>query len=98
MKLSIIGTGYVGRVTGTGFASLDNDVICMDVGAEKIDRLSRGILTIYEPGLEEVFKRNLKSGRLTFTTDVAASIRSSDIIFIRIGTPCDPLQSTDLRV
>ena len=64
MKLAIMGTGYVGIVTGTGLANLGNDVICVDVDAEKIDRLAGGSLTIYEPGLEEIFKKNLKGGRL----------------------------------
>ena len=69
MKLTVAGTGYVGIVTGTGFANLGNDVICYDVDAEKINKLSAGRLTIYEPGLDELFKRNLEAGRLRFSTD-----------------------------
>ena len=96
MKLTIMGTGYVGIVTGTGLASLGNDVICVDIDAEKIDRLSGGSLTIYEPGLEEIFKRNLKGGRLKFTVDTAAAIQNSDLIFICVGTPSNHLQEADL--
>ena len=87
MKLTVVGTGYVGLVTGTGFANLGNDVTCLDIDGGKIDRLSNGELTIYEPGLDEVFKRNLKSGRLVFTTDGAKAIQGAEIIFICVGTP-----------
>jgi len=96
MKLAIMGTGYVGIVTGTGLANLGNDVICVDVDADKIDRLAGGSLTIYEPGLEEIFRRNLKGGRLKFTTDTAAAIQNSDLIFICVGTPSNHLQEADL--
>ena len=87
MKLTVVGTGYVGLVTGTGFANLGNDVTCLDIDGGKIDRLSSGELTIYEPGLDEVFKRNLKSGRLVFTTDAAKAIQGAEIILICVGTP-----------
>jgi len=96
MKLTIMGTGYVGIVTGTGLASLGNDVVCVDVDSDKIDRLTGGDLTIYEPGLEEIFKRNLKGGRLKFTTDSASAIETSDLIFICVGTPSNHLQEADL--
>ena len=96
MKLAIMGTGYVGIVTGTGLANLGNDVICVDVDAEKIDRLAGGSLTIYEPGLEEIFRRNLKGGRLKFTIDTASAIQKSDLIFICVGTPSNHLQEADL--
>ncbi|MFC1815296.1 UDP-glucose dehydrogenase family protein [Thermodesulfobacteriota bacterium] len=96
MKLTITGTGYVGIVTGTGLANLGNDVICVDIDTEKIELMASGRLTIYEPGLEEIFKRNLKSGRLRFATDIAAAIHASDIIFICVGTPSNKQQEADL--
>ncbi len=89
MKLTIIGAGYVGLVTGVGFANLGNDVLCLDVDKSKIDRLKQGELTIFEPGLNEIYERNLKNGRIQFTTDEMEAIESSDIIFICVGTPID---------
>ena len=96
MKLTVAGTGYVGIVTGTGFANLGNDVICHDIDEKKIDLLANGAMPIYEPGLEEMFRRNLESGRLQVTTDTIKSIRESDIIFICGGTPNDKHQQVDL--
>lgn len=96
MKLTIVGTGYVGLVTGTGFANLGNDVICLDIDRTKVDRLTGGQLTIYEPGLEELFRRNLKGGRLTFTTDAETAIKASEIIFLCVGTPPNERQEADL--
>ncbi len=96
MKLAIIGTGYVGLVTGAGFANLGNDVICLDIDQTKIDQLSDGVMTIYEPGLEEIHQRNLKTGRLTFTTDGIKAVQESDIIFICVGTPENEQQEADL--
>jgi UDPglucose 6-dehydrogenase len=96
MKLTVVGTGYVGVVTGTGFANLGNDVICYDVDGAKIDLLSGGKLPIYEPGLGELFHRNLETGRLRFTTDSAKAIQDSEIIFICVGTPSNPDQAADL--
>ncbi len=96
MKLTMIGTGYVGLVTGTGFANFGNDVICLDVDANKVDMLSKGKLTIYEPGLEEIFERNMKRGRIRFTTDTAKAISESDIIFICVGTPSNNNYEADL--
>ena len=96
MKLTIIGIGYVGIVSGTGLANLGNDVICLDIDREKIDRLAKGELTIYEPGLDEIYKRNLKGGRLRFTTDVIKAVQESDIIFICVDTPLNNLQEADL--
>ena len=96
MKLTVAGTGYVGIVTGTGFANLGNDVICYDVDAEKINKLSAGRLTIYEPGLDELFKRNLEAGRLRFNTDPISAIQESEIIFICVGTPSNLEQAADL--
>lgn len=96
MKLAIIGTGYVGLVNGAGFANLGNDVICLDIDKAKIDQLSDGVMTIYEPGLEEICQRNLKTGRLTFTTDGIKAVQESDIIFICVGTPENEQQEADL--
>ncbi|MDC0163517.1 UDP-glucose/GDP-mannose dehydrogenase family protein [Candidatus Pelagibacter sp.] len=89
MKISMIGTGYVGLVSGTCFSELGNNVICSDIDKNKINKLNKGIIPIYEPGLEELIKRNSKQGRLKFSSDVASSIKSSDIIFICVGTPAN---------
>jgi len=96
MKLTIVGTGYVGLVTGTGFANLCNDVMCLDIDESKIESLKNGTMPIYEPGLEELFRRNLKSGRLRVTTDAVSAIQDSDIIFICAGTPTDSNMHADL--
>ena len=96
MKLTIAGTGYVGLVTGTGFANLGNDVICFDIDRAKIDSLADGVIPIYEPGLEELYKRNLKTGRLKFTTDAKKAVRESEIIFICVNTPTNEHQEADL--
>jgi UDPglucose 6-dehydrogenase len=96
MKLTIAGTGYVGLVTGTGFANLGNDVICFDIDREKVDLLNNGIIPIYEPGLEELFHRNVEAGRLTFTTDAEKAVRESEIIFICVNTPTNEHQEADL--
>ncbi|MBW1837994.1 MAG: UDP-glucose/GDP-mannose dehydrogenase family protein [Deltaproteobacteria bacterium] len=96
MKLTIVGTGYVGLVAATGFANLGNDVICVDIDKEKIDLLTSGVVPIYEPGLEELYKNNLKGGRLKFTTDMMMAVQESDIIFICVGTPSNEFQEADL--
>jgi len=96
MKLTVAGTGYVGLVTGAGFANLGNDLICFDIDKAKIDLLSDGVVPIYEPGLEEIYRRNLKTGRLKFTTDAQKAVQESDIIFICVGTPEDEHQNADL--
>ena len=96
MKLTIAGTGYVGLVTGTGFANLGNEVICFDIDKAKIDKLADGVMPIYEPGLEEIFKRNLKAGRLVFITDAKKAVQESDIIFICVNTPVNEHQEADL--
>ncbi len=97
MNVAVIGTGYVGLVTGVGFAETGNSVICADVDASKIERLQRNRIPIYEPGLEPMVQRNQTEGRLAFTTDVGAAVEASDIAFIAVGTPQDEDGSADLR-
>ena len=82
MNVCVVGTGYVGLVTGVCFADLGNEVICVDKDARKIDMLNRGEMPIYEPGLEEMVKRNREENRITFTTDLAAAVKKSLVIFI----------------
>ncbi len=87
MKLCMIGTGYVGLVSGVCFADLGNEVICVDKDQTKINKLKKGVIPIYEPGLSELVKKNYKSGRLNFTTDLSDAIKNSQIVFICVGTP-----------
>ncbi len=87
MKIAMIGAGYVGLVTGTCLANLGNDVICMDIDPAKIESLKKGIVPIYEPGLRDLVEINLNEGRLRFTTDMEDAVKSSDVIFIAVGTP-----------
>ncbi len=96
MKIAIIGTGYVGLVTGTCFADVGNNVICVDNDASKIDRLNNGEIPIYEPGLDRLVVRNFKEGRLTFTTDIKKAVEESLVCFIAVGTPPDEDGSADL--
>ena len=97
MKISIIGTGYVGLVSGTCLAELGNDVMCLDVDQGKIDMLKRGEIPIYEPGLEVLVTRNVAAGRLHFTTDFAESAKHGEVQFIAVGTPPDEDGSADLQ-
>jgi UDPglucose 6-dehydrogenase len=97
MNLTIIGTGYVGLVTGACLADIGNDVLCLDLDQRKIDVLNNGGVPIHEPGLQEIIARNRKAGRLKFTTDVAASVAHGDIQFIAVGTPPDEDGSADLQ-
>src|SRR5262245_15781085 len=87
MKIAVIGTGYVGLVTGTCFAEFGNEVTCIDIDEKKIALLQSGGVPIYEPGLQEMVQRNASDGRLSFTTDLAAGIRPAQLIFIAVGTP-----------
>jgi UDPglucose 6-dehydrogenase len=97
MRITIVGTGYVGLVTGTCFANTGNHVICLDVDQAKIDQLEAGELPIYEPGLEELIRRNVKAERLHFTTDKAAAYEKAEVVFICVGTPANEQGRADLR-
>ena len=97
MKITIIGTGYVGLVTGTCLAEVGNDVLCLDVDARKIEMLKQGGIPIYEPGLEDMVKRNVAAGRLHFTTNVDESVAFGTVQFIAVGTPPDEDGSADLQ-
>ena len=87
MKLAVIGTGYVGLVAGTCFSETGNEVVCVDIDEAKIATLQQGKIPIYEPGLEEMVRRNAEEQRLIFTTDVKSAVQNSSIIFIAVGTP-----------
>jgi UDPglucose 6-dehydrogenase len=96
MRITVIGTGYVGLVTGTCLSELGNDVVCLDKAEEKIRSLQNGIVPIYEPGLGEMIERNMLDDRLRFTTDSSFAIAHGDIIFIAVGTPPKEDGSADL--
>lgn len=96
MKIAVIGTGYVGLVSGTCFAESGNDVVCVDIDAKKIERLRRGEIPIYEPGLAEMVEGNIAAERLTFTTDLAAAVKPAQVIFLAVGTPQSADGSADL--
>ena len=97
MNIAVIGTGYVGLVTGTCFAETGNSVICVDIDEEKVKKLSSGKITIFEPGLEKLFERNSKEGRLKFTTSLADGIKNAKVIFLALPTPPGGDGSADLR-
>lgn len=97
MKVGVVGTGYVGLVSGTGFAEMGNDVICIDTDLNKVEKLKEGILPIYEPGLEELVLKNYKSARLQFSTDIKEAVSSADVLFICVGTPPDEDGKADLQ-
>ncbi len=90
MKITVVGTGYVGLVTGTCFAETGNDVTCVDIDVKKVEKLSSGQITIYEPGLEKLFERNLKEGRLHFTTNLEEGIRDAAVSFLRLPVKTVP--------
>ena len=97
MKIAVVGTGYVGLVTGTCFAETGNTVTCIDIDQEKVKKLTNGKITIYEPGLEQLFERNIKQNRLMFTTHLAEGIAEADVIFLALPTPPGEDGSADLK-
>ena len=97
MKITVVGTGDVGLVTGTCFSETGNKVTCVDIDKSKVEKLSNGQITIYEPGLEKIFLRNIKEGRLTFTTELASAIEGAEIIFLALPTPPGADGSADLK-
>jgi UDPglucose 6-dehydrogenase len=97
MNIAVVGTGYVGLVTGTCFAETGNNVICVDIDKSKVDKLNNGKITIYEPGLELLFERNLRQGRLNFTTNLADGIKDAKVIFLALPTPPGEDGSADLK-
>ncbi len=96
-KIAVIGTGYVGLVTGTCFADLGNDVVCVDVDEDKVRKLKQGESPIYELGLEEMLQRNMKAKRLDFTTSYEKALAGAEFVFIAVGTPEAPDGSADMR-
>jgi UDPglucose 6-dehydrogenase len=97
MRIAVVGTGYVGLVAGTCFAESGNNVTCIDIDGEKIEKLKAGVIPIYEPGLEELLRRNVRDGRLAFTTDYAQGIPQAQVVFIAVGTPPGETGSADLK-
>ncbi len=97
MKISVVGTGYVGLVSGTCFAETGLEVVCVDVDQSKIDMLNNGQIPIYEPGLEDIYKKNVEKGRLSFSNSLEDSLKGSDVVFIAVGTPPDEDGSADLK-
>src|SRR5262245_30152684 len=96
MKLAVIGSGYVGLVTGAGFSDFGNHVTCVDIDQARIDRLRRGEIPFFEPGLPELVQRNVKQGRLTFTSDTVDAVREAEVVFLAVGTPSRPDGAADL--
>ena len=96
-NICIIGTGYVGLVSGAGMADFGNSVICADIDTSKIDMLQDGGIPIYEPGLKELVERNVNAGRLSFSTDIAASVKNAEVVFIAVGTPMGDNGEADLK-
>src|SRR4030042_5403287 len=98
MKVAMVGAGYVGLVTAACFAEMGNEVTCVDADRAKVEALEQGIIPIYEPGLEDYIRRNTQENRLFFTTDLAAAVQRSLIVFIAVGTPQDRDGSADLSM
>jgi UDPglucose 6-dehydrogenase len=96
-NIAVVGTGYVGLVTGTCFAETGNNVICIDIDANKVAKMQNGEIPIYEPELDVLFERNIKAGRLNFTTDLAAGIKDSEIFFLALPTPISAGTRAELR-
>ena len=96
MRITVVGTGYVGLVTGTCLANTGNDVVCLDLNEAKIEGLKEGVLPIYEPGLNVLVDRNVSAGRLLFTTDISTAYDRAEVIFICVGTPSDDEGRADL--
>jgi UDPglucose 6-dehydrogenase len=96
MNIAVVGTGYVGLVSGTCFAESGNEVVCVDIDHKRIEQLNRGEVPIYEPGLEELVRRNVKDGRLSFTTELAPAVQRSMVSFIAVGTPMSATGAADL--
>lgn len=96
MKIAVIGTGYVGLVTGTCFSEDGHSVVCVDTNADKIEKLNKGVIPIYEPGLDDLVERNVKAKRLTFTTSVESACADVDVVFLAVGTPPGPTGAADL--
>ena len=97
VKVAVVGTGYVGLVTGTCFAEMGNTVWCVDINKIKIDNLKKGIIPIYEPGLSEMIERNFSVGTLSFTIDIRDALAESEVVFIAVGTPMGEDGSADLQ-
>src|SRR5947209_17954185 len=98
MNIAVIGTGYVGLVTGACFAEFGTSVTCVDVDAEKIARLERGEIPIYEPGLDQIVTKNVQAGRLRFTTDIRSAVEQSLVIFIAALTPTQEVESAVITI
>ena len=96
MHIAVIGTGYVGLVTGACFAEFGVDVTCVDVDTSKIEKLNKGIIPIYEPGLDQIVEKNVKAGRLHFTTDIKSAVEGARVVFLAVGTPPKPDGSPDM--
>lgn len=97
MNIAIVGTGYVGLVSGACFSEMGINVICVDIDEKKIQKLKDGVMPIYEPGLDELVERNVKAGRLQFTTDLTTCLDAVEVVFSAVGTPPDEDGSADLK-